>query len=114
MSAFRAGESRGFTMKGWRRRPDLNRGWRFCRLRIWSILLAGLVLWSRMMAGLPWCLGAIAPKLLRRFRGELQCLARHVGQFHTYPSARLCLFISPAVLLTFERVLVLCRIDFFR
>jgi hypothetical protein len=55
-----------------------------------------------MMLGLPWCLGVLARKLLRSFRGELQCLARRVGQFHTYPSARLCLFNFPAVLSTFR------------
>jgi hypothetical protein len=37
----------------------LNRGWRFCRFVKLSILLTVLVLWSRMMAGLPWCLGVI-------------------------------------------------------
>jgi hypothetical protein len=74
-----------FLRKNWRRRPDLNRGWRFCRPYRVVNRSAWLVFSSLMMSGSTWCLGAIAPKLLRRFRGELQCLARHVGQFHTSP-----------------------------
>src|SRR5262249_28250181 len=32
--------------KDWRRRPDLNRGWRFCRFRSIVQLLIRLALWS--------------------------------------------------------------------
>jgi hypothetical protein len=45
--------------ENWRRRPDLNRGWRFCRFRYVVDLVGGFVLWSRMMAGFISCLGVI-------------------------------------------------------
>ena len=48
--------------ENWRRRPDLNRGWRFCRFRWFSILLIRLALWSLVFPGFRWCLGVNGPK----------------------------------------------------
>jgi hypothetical protein len=54
-----------FARTKWRRRPDLNRGWRFCR----PCKVVGHSVWLRLrslkVAGFPWCLGVVAPKLLR-------------------------------------------------
>jgi hypothetical protein len=50
----------------WRRRPDLNRGWRFCRPYRVGVPSAWLRLLVPMMLGSPWCLGVVAPQLLPR------------------------------------------------
>jgi type I restriction enzyme S subunit len=55
--------SRRGAKKGWRRRPDLNRGWRFCRFGAFPILLIRLALWSSLLLGFTWCLGVRGLKL---------------------------------------------------
>jgi len=42
----------GGSRKIWRRRPDLNRGWRFVDFLGLSVLLPGLACWSLVMVGL--------------------------------------------------------------
>jgi hypothetical protein len=56
-----------FELRIWRRRPDLNRGWRFCRFGAVVYLLAGLVFWYRVLVGFPWCLGVNGPEFGPKF-----------------------------------------------
>ena len=56
----------GVFLEYWRRRPDLNRGWRFCRLTAVPMLLASLTFWSRVLAGFSRCSGVTGPNLAPR------------------------------------------------
>ena len=56
-------ETSDFVKEFWRRRPDLNRGWRFCRLSKKAMLLTRLAFWYLPDPRFTRCLGGFGPKL---------------------------------------------------
>ena len=72
--------------KCWRRRPDLNRGWRFWRFRrVVLFLTAGLAFWCLVVAGSPLCLGVSVLELFSTPFSSADVGQAHGGETHRTP-----------------------------
>ena len=59
----RCDETASTDLSDWRRRPDLNRGWRFCRFRQLLYPVDSSCSLVLVLLGFPWCLGVRGLKM---------------------------------------------------
>ena len=83
-SRSRAFAERAQMGEGWRRRPDLNRGWRFCRFRKRGHGGGFLAFWSLQGLGVASCLGGDGLELVSTLPPGLLRRAHHARRFHRF------------------------------
>jgi hypothetical protein len=68
-----------FSEEIWRRRPDLNRGWRFCRFRGFPFLTAGPAFWCVVPGRFYVVFGRVCSRIVLKFQPRTRLRPGHPG-----------------------------------